>query len=516
MSDARRHLLWLALVLVLATGLRLVRLEQRPLWYDEAFSLLLAARPPDALLAATLGEGVAAAEEHPPLYYLLLHRWMIWFGDTPATARALSALAGVVTVGLLYLLGRLLWDERAGLAAALVGAISPFAVYYSQEARMYALLGMALLAASYCFAWGWRRGGVWPWAGFALAGALALYTHNLAGLFVLALDLWLAWQWFGRRRRPRWRAIVAAHVVLLALYTPWLTVLPRQIGKLADAYWLSQPGLSAVVQSVFVFHFAADNQGLPAWLLPFALSFGLSILVLVLLEFARRDERATAPIDALPAREYVGVLAFGPVVLAFLISLVRPIFVMRAFLPAALIYYLLVGRFFVAGRPPRLIRAVVASGSAAVVVASLAFHYQYGAFPRAPFAAVAAHLDAAAAPGDAIVHSNKLSYLPLHYLRPDLPQAFLADPPGSESDTLSPETQAILGIAETVELDQAVGEAPRVWLIVYDRALAAARRAGLTRHPDVAWLADRYERRTDHRFGDLMVLEFAGPVEAGP
>ncbi len=490
------------MILLLAAALRLVNLGGRALWYDEAFSILFARRSWGEMIAGTLGPTAAAAEEHPLLYYFTLHGWMRLFGDSPAAARLLSVVCGVATVALIYLLGQRLFNQRVGATAAFFTAIAPFPLYYAQEARMYALLGLSTTAAVYFFGRAWQENGWRDWAGYAVSAAAALYSHNLAALFLLSLIGWILWRWRRLRRAVHWRGVVGAHLALLLLYAPWLLALPRQLQTIAAHYWVQRPGLLELVQTLFVFHFAADNQGLPPWLLPFAILFSLLILALLALELARLRRQ--------PAGETFGGaisllvwLTFAPVLLAFLISQARPIYVLRALLPSALIYFLLVARLLRWGHAPRLLKAGALGGALLVTVASLLFHYQYASFPRSPFPQAVAYLQQQVAPGDLIVHSNKLTFLPSHYYAPDLPQTFIADPPGSPSDTLDPATQTALGVQESSNLPTATEGRTHIWLVIF---AAAAEEA--TIHPHLAWLQAHYTLAQTQAFNDLLIYEF--------
>lgn len=141
-----QRLLWVGVisVLLLAAALRLYRLDGQSLWADEGNSVALAGR---GLAEITCG---AAYDIHPPLYYYLLHFWVRLFGTSEFAVRSLSAVIGILLVCLTFLLGHRLFDSWVGLVAAFLSAISPFQVYYSQEARMYILLA-ALSALSIYF-----------------------------------------------------------------------------------------------------------------------------------------------------------------------------------------------------------------------------------------------------------------------------------------------------------------------------------------------------------------------------
>lgn len=134
----------LALTL-LAFGLRLHRLDFQPLWGDEGWSFYFA--------SMSLGDMIRLTAEdiHPPLYYALLGGWLRLVDSTPEMARFLSILFGTALVPLAYRVTCRLFDRVAGLAAAAVVTVAPFAIYYSQEVRMYGLVTLLGLASVYFF-----------------------------------------------------------------------------------------------------------------------------------------------------------------------------------------------------------------------------------------------------------------------------------------------------------------------------------------------------------------------------
>lgn len=493
----------LLLIMLLALGLRLVNLTGRSLWYDEAFSLLYARLPPVDMVAGTLGETEtgAAADIHPLLYYLTLHGWMALWGETPAAARVLSVLLGTATVGLLYLLAAELASGPVAIVVALVASISPFHVYYSQEARMYALLAFSAVATILFFVRGWQRGGL-HWLGFSVSGALLLYSHNLGVLFLLALGLWVLYAWWRGPRWHRWRQLLPALLLMVLLFSPWLLVLPRQLAKVAESYWVQPPGITELVQTLLIFHFAYDNQALPSWLLAPALFLSLLLPLLLALQLARQPWETRA--DGFPySLALLLFLSLGVVVLAFLLSQIRPLYIVRALLPAALFYYVLAVSYL--HMMPRPIRLLLGAAACLVAAAALWNHYRYDAFPRAPFVAATAFLEEA---GEPVIHSNKLSFLPAYYHLPHLSQTFIADAPGSPGDTLHPATQHVLGIAESENLESGLPAAGPVWLVLFEQAIAEFDDAG-RQHPHLAALEQRYHPLPEAiRFGDLLLYRF--------
>lgn len=139
---------WGPLLAIVAFGglLRFYQIGSKGLWLDEAFSVWLSWQPVGEMLG-----WLVRIDQHPPLYYTLLHFWMA-LGDDAATVRALSATLGTLTIPVMYLLGRRLADERVGLLAALILAAAPFHVRFAQEARMYTLLTLNAALALYFLA----------------------------------------------------------------------------------------------------------------------------------------------------------------------------------------------------------------------------------------------------------------------------------------------------------------------------------------------------------------------------
>lgn len=135
----RNRWLWLAAavaLLLLAGWARFHLLGAQSLWHDEGNAYVQATRSFGDIAAN------AARDIHPPGYYWLLAVWRIFTGDSEFALRALSAFASLLTVALVYALGMRLYGRAPALAAALFATLNTFSIYYAQEARMYALLGL--------------------------------------------------------------------------------------------------------------------------------------------------------------------------------------------------------------------------------------------------------------------------------------------------------------------------------------------------------------------------------------
>jgi mannosyltransferase len=127
---------WLVVAITLIGGfLRVLLLANKGLWLDETLSVWVANHNLVEML-----QWIARIDQHPPLYYLLLHYWIAFNGDSIYYVRLLSALFGTATIPVIYLIGKRLSGVAMGIAAAAILAFSPFNIRYGQETRMYTLL----------------------------------------------------------------------------------------------------------------------------------------------------------------------------------------------------------------------------------------------------------------------------------------------------------------------------------------------------------------------------------------
>jgi len=128
---------WPAALIVLGSfALRVYRLGDANVWWDEALAIWAVRKGLGGVTAWT------ASDVHPPLYFWSLWGWVQLFGEGELAARLLSAVLGVLTVIIVYRLGRRLRGERVGLLAAFLTGFSRFHIWWSQELRMYVLAGL--------------------------------------------------------------------------------------------------------------------------------------------------------------------------------------------------------------------------------------------------------------------------------------------------------------------------------------------------------------------------------------
>src|SRR5512136_1273464 len=136
---------WLVILITLMGGwLRVFLLDNKGMWLDETFSVWVANHS-----VAEMLQWIVKIDQHPPLYYLLLHYWIAHNGDTPYYVRLFSALFGAGTIPIIYLIGKRMSGTIMGLAAAVLLALSLFNIYYAQETRMYTCLTFNAAVAIY-------------------------------------------------------------------------------------------------------------------------------------------------------------------------------------------------------------------------------------------------------------------------------------------------------------------------------------------------------------------------------
>src|ERR1019366_179746 len=211
-ADARVGLPGALAVPLLALAIRLATATTQSFWLDEAYT--------EHLIHLSLGSmlsEIPRTESTPPLYYVVAWGWTHVFGYGEFALRSVSALAGAATVACAYLIASRLAGRRAGVIAGGLLAVCPLMVWYSQEARAYALaalLGTASLLCLIRYVDSSRPGWAAAWAATAILG---LGTHSSVGFVVASEIAWLLWP---QRERTEVRIAIGAVVVAGAALVP--------------------------------------------------------------------------------------------------------------------------------------------------------------------------------------------------------------------------------------------------------------------------------------------------------
>lgn len=308
------------LVLIVAIGavLRFWGLGNQSLWYDEWLTTEAVSGS-----LADLFRHTANREGIPPPYFLVVWAWVRVFGDGETALRAVSALAGIATVPIAYAVARELGQRRTvARVAALLTAVSPMLVAYSQEARPYGLLAflsaLSLLAFARARNHG-RRPDFVLW-GFACAATLAV--HYFAVFLVVAEALGLL-----ALRRRQWRDLLLAgvpSVVVLASLSPFAL---EQYSHSPNHQWISDWPLTDRVSEASRTALVGPNPPHGRLWIPATIVVALAALTLV-----RRASRADRSAAAL-----VWGIGGAAVVMPLLATLLGLDVVLSRYLIAALI-----------------------------------------------------------------------------------------------------------------------------------------------------------------------------------
>ncbi len=331
----------LPLILLLAFALRLYRLDFQELRGDEAFGYFFSLRPLAELVPAT----VALQEPHPVASYFVQHIWLGWTGHSEFALRFLNVWFGMLAVALLYRLGRRLeLAAPACYVATFLFAISPYAIWHSQDARMYSM-SLALTLASTWLAVEWLPKQRWPQAvAYIAVSWLALHTHYFSIFVLLAQSAFVLSRALLLRRM--WLTVsswLTLQGMLGVLYLPWLA----RVGDILTGYGGNGDSprfLDMLPRALSVF---AVGESVP--LVQRALWAGLAGVLLLIggLHLAHNGPagRRALWLFALYLAVPLGVTWYS--------AQQRPIFNERYLIAAAPPFYLLLGTAFDWGRTPK-------------------------------------------------------------------------------------------------------------------------------------------------------------------
>ncbi len=211
----------LFLILFLAFVLRLISIDQS-FWLDEATSGLTVRN----LSFSQIIENFSPGDFHPPLYYLVLKVWSIFWGSSEIALRSLSVIFGVLSVYLTYLIAGA-FGKKAGLLSATLLAVNGLHIYYSQEARMYSMSVFFVLFLIYLFMRTLSSKKLIYWFFFSFILCLNAFTDYLPNIILLVF--WI-YGIFKVRNKTWWKFFLLSHIPLLIMGIFWLPYFSRQMG----------------------------------------------------------------------------------------------------------------------------------------------------------------------------------------------------------------------------------------------------------------------------------------------
>jgi 4-amino-4-deoxy-L-arabinose transferase-like glycosyltransferase len=504
----------LTLVILLAFALRIYHAARLWLWGDEAWGLYLIRQGFWQLTLET------ALDHHPPLYHQLTYLWSLFAGRSELALRLFSIFAGVLAVPLAYQVGKRLSGRVVGALGALLVAIAPFSVHYSQEARMYSLATALGLASSYVLLGLIRRPERRAWATYGLITLLGLLTVYSYAFFVAFQGMALL---LLRRARARFPAWLAVQGILAVVLIPFMLFFIRPIlAGLSSQSTFSEvkslPALLAEAWRGFAVGVTLDAETAG----PLALGIGvITIAALVGARFivpftALKNRRPTH--DGLTIGEQLayltGALAI-PLLLLYPLHVRLPWFQPRVFAFLAPALYLLLAWGLAALWRWR--RAGGVLGTALVAFAwAWALRDYYVNFSRydayEDYRPLIAHFEAHTQPGDLVLHHARWQegYFEAYYDGPPLNLEYIQDTRGRYAPAFDGLNPVLQPVALTKDQVGALISPPRqVWIMLRD----------IVRHPGGPLLEDQVEdwvsdagfKVDEAWFGHVRVARYALP-----
>lgn len=298
----------------LAAGVALRFVSPSPLWLDETLSVNIARLPLGDIPEALRHDG------HPPLYYWLLHGWMVLFGEGSTAVRAFSGLWGLALFPLVWVAARRLGGARVATYAVALLALSPYAIRYASETRMYAMVSVLALAGWLLADDALRSPRPLRLAGLAATVGLLVWTHYWAIWFLGAAVAGLVVHGWRARREGRSADVRATALVLGAMAVGGLSFVPWVPSLLYQGAHTGTPWARPLRPTEMVIFTLSDFGGGPrpeGQLLGWMLSLGL---VVGLFGAARGRFHIDLDVRTRPAGRPFAILIAGTLALACVVG----------------------------------------------------------------------------------------------------------------------------------------------------------------------------------------------------
>jgi len=311
----KHWLFWVFIVLIISFLIRLWGLYAESAWIDEAYSIVLSKHTLSEIIKGT------AADQHPPLYYLILHYWMK-VGDGVIHARLLSVIIGLLGVTQTLVFFKSLGGYKIGLLSGLLIALSPMHIWYSQEARMYIFLSFFTIGATHMLWKGINYNGFKWWFLYGLFCLLSLYTQYFSIFIFIAHGSWIIIEYLNKKTRSLIINWVATSAIVGFLFSPWLPIVINQ-SKNHALTWITTPSLIQI-QDVFLrIIFGVSILGVP--------EYGRVIFIIVLIVLFS----ITYILSSNSTRKdytFLAIMSLFPFLIITFVSLFYPIFQYKQFI----------------------------------------------------------------------------------------------------------------------------------------------------------------------------------------
>lgn len=322
-------------IILLGCFLRIYDMGKRDLWYDELYSITLAKQ--------SISQNIKNLENnHPPLYQIILHFWIKFFGSGKIAVRSLSMIFGVVSIWLIYEVSRLLFEQKTALISAFLLAISNFHIHYSQETRGYAMFAMLALTSFFFLIKSLETHKSRFFIYYFISTSFLYYAHNYSLFVIFAQNLYFLLRWKEYKDfRFKW---FSAQVGAFSLFLPWLPSLFKQIEK--KHFIIFAPHTKEITEA---FKSYIDLGKRNIILLSFLLIFFI-ILLLIKKEKQLQPNYISTPPNKFNLEEFdkalllslwLVSLLFIPIVIS---KFFLPIYLLRYSIPASVALYIIIAK----------------------------------------------------------------------------------------------------------------------------------------------------------------------------
>lgn len=313
------------LILALGIILRLYQWNSYSFWYDEVNWLMTS---PGKLLVSLKG---AVAIFKPPLLRFLIYFWS-YVGKDEFTLRLIPFVFSILSILYIYKVGKILFDEKIGLIAAFLLALSPFHIYYSQELTHYTLTTFLALCSIYYLFHSLEKNNIYSWGKFVIFTSLLLYSHYPSLFLVIAENLFFLFSYTRYKRlMKRW---LLSQLTIMLLYSPWLMMIPTQFVALSFysnyVNWIPKGSLAYIFQTLRIFNIGYNANFIVQF---FALLLFFPLLLIgIFFNFKKDAQRAKLLI----------LWLFIPMILSIMFFIITPTFTYRNFIFTLPAYYIFI------------------------------------------------------------------------------------------------------------------------------------------------------------------------------
>lgn len=396
-----KHNYFYFLIIIISCFISVETLVTQSIRLDEAQSIWIATKSVNAILYFD------AQDVLVPLYEVLLHFWLQIFGASIAAARSLSFLFFLLTLPFLYLLGKEAGDKRAAIIMTTLFSLSPFIVWYSSEARMYTLFAFITTLNHIFFLRYVNSLGKHGKFGYIVTTIAGLYTHYFF-IFLLFTQVVFLLIRLLMRKSSESRKLFLTHIVLLFVsgifFLPWAYYF-ISLGAAANTQPLIPPPTSYnLIQSIVNFLFGFQSNSIQAILISLWPIFILSLFII----FTKNEKQDVASIN------YFAFATFFPIIVIFLGSFVKPIFLTRYLILVTPTLFFLIA--WIISRHRSQTAKVILGTFLSVMFICLVYQNISTTTPvKEDYQGVATFLEQKASPSDIIAVSAPFTVYPIEY-----------------------------------------------------------------------------------------------------